>query len=149
MRDSDFTISRQIFWLLILAIPIATIARTVVYEEIFREPREWCKNRSQTCSSLFQRKFFYLFTCEYCFSHYVTVLVLAITRFHLLFPDWRGYIVAGFALVWIANIYMSAYGRLRLDIQHERVDIAADEKALEESKRRAARPQEVSAVPRR
>ena len=55
MRDSDFTIPRQIFWLLILAIPIATVARTVVYEEIFREPREWCKHKSQTCATLFQR----------------------------------------------------------------------------------------------
>jgi hypothetical protein len=43
---------------------------------------------------------------------------------------------------------MSAYGRLRLDIQHERVDIAADEKALEESKK-PAMPREVSSVARR
>lgn len=38
---------RQIVGLFILAIPIASIARTVVFEEIFREPREWCVNRSK------------------------------------------------------------------------------------------------------
>ena len=138
----------QLFSLFILALPVASIAWTITHEDLFRELRTMCTNRTKSCHSLAARKFFYLFTCEYCFSHYVTLLVLAITRFHLLFPDWRGYVVAGFALVWIANIYMSAYGRLRLDIQHERVDIAADEKALEESKRRAG-PREVSAGPRR
>jgi hypothetical protein len=142
-------VSYQLFSLFILALPVASIAWTITHEDLFRELRTMCVDRSQSCRSLAARKFFYLLTCEYCFSHYVTILVLGITRFHLLFPDWRGYVVAGFALVWIANIYMSAYGRLRLDIQHERVDIAADEKALEESKRRAAGPREVSAVPRR
>ena len=131
MRDTDFTISRQIFWLLILAIPIATVARTVVYEEIFREPREWCKNRSQTCASLFQRKFFYLFTCEYCFSHYVTIGMLALTGFTMVFSDWRGYLIAGFSLVWIANLYMSLFGRLRLAITSERQEIAVVEKMVQ------------------
>jgi len=142
-------VSYQLFTLCVLALPVASIAWTLTHEDLFRELRTMCTNRSKSCQSLAARKFFYLFTCEYCFSHYVTLLVLAITRFHLLFPDWRGYVVAGFALVWVANIYMSAYGRLRLDIQHERVDIAADEKALEESKGRPAMPREVSAVRRR
>jgi hypothetical protein len=142
-------VSYQLFTLFVLALPVASIAWTFTHEDLFRELRTMCADRSKSCRSLAARKFFYLFTCEYCFSHYVTIVVLAITRFHLLFPDWRGYVVAGFALVWIANIYMSAYGRLRLDIQHERVDIASDEKALEESKRRAAMPREVAAVPRR
>jgi hypothetical protein len=30
-----------------------------------------------------------LFTCEYCFSHYVTVFFLLITRYNLLYADWR------------------------------------------------------------
>jgi hypothetical protein len=131
MRDSDFTLSRQVFWLLILAIPIATVARTVVYEEIFREPREWCKNKSQTCSSLFQRKFFYLFTCEYCFSHYVTIFFIALTNFRLLINDWRGYVIAFFALVLVANMYMNLYARLRVDITSEKKDIERKEKEIE------------------
>jgi hypothetical protein len=113
----------QFFRLLLLAIPIASIAWTVTHEEVFREPREYCKKKSESCRGLLQRKFFYLFTCEYCFSHYVTAFFLVITRFQLLYPDWRGYLVSLFALVWISNIYMGVFAHLRLDIHHERIEI--------------------------
>ena len=113
----------QIAWLFILAVPIACIAWTVTHEEVLREPREYCAKKSESCRRLLQRKFFYLFTCEYCFSHYVALFFLIITRYKLLYTDWRGYLIAGFALVWIANQYMSLYGRLRLDIKRERVEI--------------------------
>ena len=113
----------QIAWLFILAVPIASIAWTVTHEEVFREPRDYCARKSQSCRRLLERKFFYLFTCEYCFSHYVAIFFLIITRYKLLYTDWRGYLIAGFALVWIANQYMSLYGRLRLDIKRERVEI--------------------------
>ena len=131
MTNADFTIPRQVFWLLMLAIPIATVARTVVYEEIFREPREWCKRKSQTCDSLLKRKFFYLFTCEYCFSHYITILFIALTNFRLLMDDWRGYVIAFFALVLVANMYMNLYARLRVDITSEKKDIERKEKEIE------------------
>lgn len=121
----------QLFSLILLAIPIACVAWTVTHEEIFREPRDWCARNSKDCNRLISRKFFYLFTCEYCFSHYVTILFLFITRFHLLYADWRGYLVGGFALVWTANVYMGAFGRLRLEIKHERVVIAEEEQKLE------------------
>jgi hypothetical protein len=97
---------------------------------MFREPREWCVRRSRTCRTLLQRKFFYALTCEYCFSHYVAVAILVVTRYQLVYTDWRGYLVSFFALVWVANVYMGLYGRLRLDIKHERVEIEADERAL-------------------
>ena len=112
----------QIITLFLLAIPIACIAWTVTHEEIFREPREFCVKKSQGCRRWYERKFFYLFTCEYCFSHYVTLLFLLITRYQLLYDDWRGYLVGGFALVWIANQYMSLYNRLRLDIKGEKIE---------------------------
>ena len=76
-----------------------------------------------------QRKFFYLFTCEYCFSHYVAAFFIALTGFRLLLNDWRGLLIAWFALVWVANLYMSLFGRLRLDIKRERVEIQAEEAA--------------------
>ena|ERR1044072_4975212 len=117
------TLGLQIIWLFVLAIPIACIAWTVTHEEVFREPRQYCAEKSEKCAKLYQRKFFYLFTCEYCFSHYVSAFFLVITRYKLLYQDWRGYLIAGFALVWIANQYMSLYGRLRLDIKRERVEI--------------------------
>src|SRR3954468_6116478 len=127
------SIGQQLAFLLILGLPIASIAWTVTHEEVFREPREYCADRSKNCDGLLQRKFFYLFTCEYCFSHYVTVLFLIITRFKLLFEDWRGYLISGFALVWVANIYMNLYARIRLDIKRERVEIAVQEKTMNES----------------
>jgi len=109
-------------WLFVLAIPIACVAWTVTHEEVFREPREYCKQRSDTCRSLLQRKFFYLFTCEYCFSHYITAFFLIITRYKLLYEDWRGYLISFFALVWVANIYMSIHGRVRVDLKVERFE---------------------------
>ncbi len=117
----------QIVALFVLALPIASIAWTVTHEEVFREIRDWCGARSRDCPRLAYRKFFYLFTCEYCFSHWVTALFLLITHFTLLYTGWRGYLVAGFALVWVANIYMSLFGRLRLDIREERAEIAVKE----------------------
>ena len=76
---------------------------------------------------MLSRKFFYVLTCEYCFSHYVTAVVLYVTGYTLLFDDWRGFFVAGFSLVWVANVYTSLFGRLRLEIREERLDIAAAE----------------------
>ena len=121
------TLSRQLALLLILPIPIASIVWTITHEDLLREPRDWCIAKSKSCRRLYARKFFYLFTCEYCFSHYVAAFFLFLTRFHLLFDDWRGYVVAGFSLVWLANVYMSFFGRLRLEIREEQVQIAAVE----------------------
>ena len=118
--DSLFT---QILWLLILAIPISSIAWTVTHEDLFEEPREYCKRQSQSARALWQRKFFYLFTCEYCFSHYVAAFFLIVTHFRLLYPDWRGYLTSFFALVWIANVYMAVLANLRLENRHERIEI--------------------------
>lgn len=121
----------QILWLFILAIPIACVAWTVTHEEVFREPRQFCVNRSQNSKTLATRKFFYLFTCEYCFSHYVTILFLIITQYKLLFDDWRGYVIAGFALVWVANVYMSLYAFIRVDIKKERIITKIEEKKMQ------------------
>ncbi|HSF88486.1 MAG TPA: hypothetical protein VLA46_03660, partial [Saprospiraceae bacterium] len=96
-------ISTQVAWLFLLAVPIASIAWTVTHEELFREPREYCVRKSKTSMTILVRKFFYLFTCEYCFSHYVTIGALFLTGYKLLLDDWRGYVISGFALVWMAN----------------------------------------------
>ena len=120
----------QLVWLLVLALPIATVAWTVTHEEIFREIRERCERASSKCRSLAARKFFYIFTCEYCFSHYVTMAVLAVTGYRLLLDDWRGVVIAFFSLVGVANTYLSLFGRLRIDIKHERVEIAVKEEQL-------------------
>ena len=123
-------IGDQVLLLFLFAIPVACVSWTVTHEELFREPREWLTARSNSGKTIASRKFFYVFTCEYCFSHYVTIAMLIMTRFTLVFADWRGYVIAGFSLVWIANLYMSLFGRLRLAITSERQDIAVVEKMV-------------------
>jgi hypothetical protein len=123
-------LSYQIAYLLVIGLPVACAAWTVTHEEVFREPREFCREKSQTCRPVVTRKFFYLFTCEYCFSHYVAGFFLFVTRFQLLYAGWRGYLIAWFALVWVANLYMSSFNRLRLEIKHENVVIAADQEKV-------------------
>ncbi|HVG35596.1 MAG TPA: hypothetical protein VM911_21275 [Pyrinomonadaceae bacterium] len=141
-------LATQIVWLFVLAVPIACIAWTVTHEEVFREPREYCANRSKNCRRLIERKFFYLFTCEYCFSHYVTALFLWLTGYKLLFSDWRGYLIGGFALVWVANQYMSIYNRLRLDIKSERVEIETKEVVRDQVKNGSDQQQAEKAINR-
>jgi uncharacterized membrane protein YccF (DUF307 family) len=119
------SLAQQVSVLFLLAIPTACVAWTLTHEAILHEAREYCRIQSEKASSLLRRKFFYIFTCEYCLSHYVAAVILAITRFKLVYADWRGYVISLFSLVWIANQYMSIYNRLRLDIKHEHIAINA------------------------
>ena len=124
----------QILWLFILAIPVACIAWTVTHEEIFREPREFCVSCSKDAKTILRRKIAYVFTCEYCFSHYVTLFILFISGYKLFIDDWRGYVIAGFSIVWIANIYMSLYGLVRGFIKIEKIEASINEQELNASK---------------
>lgn len=109
----------EIYTLVLLSIVVASISWTVTQEHIFEEPREAAKRRSQRSSNIFVRKFFYVFSCEYCFSHWVSLIVLLVAQFPLLIDDWRGYLISFFTLPWIANFWMSLYRRLRVEIKHE------------------------------
>lgn len=108
--------------LLLIALPVACIAWTVTHEEIFREPREYCIDKSKSCNSIYERKFFYLFTCEYCFSHYVALFFVLMTGYQLIYDDWTGYVLAFFAIVWIANLYMTIFGILRQMLKVEKLE---------------------------
>src|ERR1700681_3487105 len=122
----------QLVWLFVLAVPIACVAWTVTHEEVFKEPRDYCAKRSQRARSLAGRKFFYLFTCEYCLSHYVTIFFLIVTRYRLLLDDWRGYLIAFFALVAIANVYISAFSRLRQEVKSQSLEATIKEETLKD-----------------
>lgn len=124
-------LAHQYAALFLLALPVACVSWTVTHEEVFREPREFCKEKAEKCRPVAIRKFFYLFTCEYCFSHYVAAFFLLVTRFTLLYDGWRGYLISWFALVWVANIYMSVFNRLRLEIKQTNVSIATDQAVKE------------------
>lgn len=137
-------LSTQIIWLFVLALPVACVAWTITHEEIFIEPRNYCIKRSKEASSLFVRKCFYLFTCEYCFSHYVTALFLVLTHFTLLMTGWKGYIIAGFAVVWVANCYMNLFNLLRQAIKEEKTRINLEEEVLRKEKKSVKTPGNIS-----
>lgn len=128
------SLTYQVAYLFFLAIPIACIAWTVTHEEVFKEPRKYCENKAKNSKTLLKRKFFYLFTCEYCFSHYIVLIFLFITKYQLLYDGWRGYLIAFFSLVWIANIYMSLFGFVRVGMKKEGVEAKIKEVELEECK---------------
>ena len=127
MPIADSSLSVQLVWMFVLAAPVACVAWTVTHEDVFAEVRDWCVRRSQTCRRAYARKFFYLFTCEYCFSHYVAAGAIGLTGFRLLLSGWVGALIAWLAVVWVANLYMSLFVRLRLDIKRERVEINMEE----------------------
>lgn len=56
--------------------------------------------------------------------------MLIITRATLLYDDWRGYVIAGFSLVWIANVYMSLYNLIRIDLKKQQIIAKKEEKDL-------------------
>jgi hypothetical protein len=88
--------------------------------------------KSVAVHNLCQEKFFYLFTCEYCFSHYISIIFLIITKFQLLYDDWQGYLLAFFSLVWIANWYMSLFGYMRQSLKAEKIEAKMKDENLKE-----------------
>ncbi len=126
------SISTQLAWLFIMAIPVACISWTVTHEEVFREPRDYCIKNYQSAKKIYVRKFFYLFTCEYCFSHYIAAIFIYFTDFQLLLLGWKGYIIAGFALIFVANGYMSIFALIRQAIKKEKTEIKVMEKKVED-----------------
>ncbi len=53
------------------------------------------------------------------------------TPLHRLRPDWRGYVIPFFALVAIANGYMSGYNRMRVELREEKAQADVEQKVLE------------------
>jgi len=127
-------IANQAQHLFFLAIPVACIAWTVTHEQLFAELNQVCVDKSKKSKTLAAKKFFYLFTCEYCFSHYISAFFLIITGFRLFFDDWRGYLISGFSLVWVANFYMTIFGLLRQGLKKERIEATLKEEELKEIK---------------
>jgi hypothetical protein len=115
----------QLFAVFILSLAVASVSWTVTQEEIFREFRDYCEKKSEASKNLMGKKFFYLFICEYCFSHWVGLVFIVLSGFALLFNDWRGRIIAFFVIPWVSNQFLSLYRRLRVDIKHEK--LLADE----------------------
>jgi len=56
--------------------------------------------------------------------------MLLITDYQLLYSDWRGYLVGGFSLVWISNIYMSLFALIRVDLKKVKIEATTKEEEL-------------------
>lgn len=127
----------QIYFLTGLSLVTASVSWTITQEEIFREPREYCARLSREANSIVTRKFFYIFTCEYCFSHWVCLFLLFLTNFRFLYDDLRGSLLAFFVIPWLANQWMSLYRRLRVEIKHESILAAKAKDEKPDSKDKA------------
>jgi small-conductance mechanosensitive channel len=124
----------QLIWLAVMGLVVACLAWTVTHEEIAREAREYCQRRAREDSRPWVRKSFYVFTCEYCLSHWLALGVVALTGFRMLLDDWRGYLVSIVATVAVANFYMSAFGRLRQEVKSESLEAKRKEQVIERSR---------------
>lgn len=49
-----------------------------------------------------------------------------------MYDGWRGYLIAGFSMVWIANVYMSIYNLIRIDLKKNKLIAKKEEQSLEE-----------------
>jgi hypothetical protein len=57
-----------------------------------------------------------------------------LTGYKLLMDNWTGYLIADFALVYVANAYMSLFGLIRQDIVKEKTEIKIVEITSEKPK---------------
>ncbi len=115
----------QLLFAALLALPVACVSWTVSNEEVFRDLRDWLDKVSQRSRNLLIKKACYLPTCHYCLSHWITAMFLLLTGFTFLLNDWRGYILSEFAVVMIANVYLTLYSLLRVSLRRCRAQ--ADE----------------------
>jgi len=53
--------------------------------------------------------------------------MLCLTGYKLLLDDWRGYVIAGFALVFVANVYMSLFALIRIDLKKIKIEANKEE----------------------
>ncbi|HEX7446056.1 MAG TPA: hypothetical protein VF306_00845 [Pirellulales bacterium] len=122
----------MLFWF--LAAPVAILVRAFTTEEIGREPREYCSQR-QACyrdrrgadCSLVDRawcfvlqKLFYMPTCDFCLSFWVSLAVVWLAEYQIFFSDWRGSALACFVVMGVANLYLALFALLRVDMRKER-----------------------------
>ena len=127
-RLAAMGVSTQLVWLFVLGAPVACLAWTVTHEDVFADARRFCMDRSRHGRSVARAEILLpVHLRGTCFSHYVALAGVLLIDLRLLVPGWRGTLLAWFATVWVANIYMGLFARLRLDIKRERVEITQEE----------------------
>jgi hypothetical protein len=123
----------------LVAIPVACVSWTIAKEELFREFREWCKANGLACEKIKNRigrfimvKLNYLPRCYYCTSFYVCEVFILLTGVKFVSPGWQGAVCAWFAVVFIAQVYLTLFNLLRVALRHYQAvaDIAEHNRAL-------------------
>lgn len=137
-NNEDKRVAERLFELVILTLVVACITWTLAHEEVVREPREWLIEKSKTATRWWTRKFFFMWTCEFCLSYYVAAAVILIMDFRLITDDWRGIAAALLATTALANAAMSAFARLRVELGTERVVLDRAKHASDAAPKNAA-----------
>ena len=114
---------------------VAFVAWVVTKEEIFRGFREGCaKLKEGKCGwrKWVCEKLAYLPTCYFCFSCWVSAVVMVIYPIKVEADDWRGYLFAYAEVVLVANIYLVLFNILRAILRwiQAKADGAEAEKRL-------------------
>jgi hypothetical protein len=120
----------QVLLLFLLAIPVACASWTITHEEIFKELHEFCLHHSQSCKRIYQQ----ILLCvdvRILPESLCDAALLIITEYRLVYDSWRGYLMADLSIVWIANFYMAIFGRLRLELKSQKLEIAEGERRAE------------------
>lgn len=131
-------LSTQVIWLVLLGMPVACVSWTWTHEAINQELRDFLVKKSERSHALLTRKMCYALTCDYCFSHYVTILVLLLTGFKMLSESFTGYIVAWLSIVWVANLYLTMMAILRTRLKFLRQACEAREQSEADGRECAA-----------
>ena len=83
--------------LLALALAVASISFTVTETKLFKPYREWATKKAPIFGSLF--------SCGYCFGHWVAALLVVIYRPRLFNFYWLlDYIITGLVIAWLAGL---------------------------------------------
>jgi hypothetical protein len=135
----------MLYWF--LAAPVAIIVRACTTEEVFRQPREFCAARHRQYGDLLRRrdsasmaerarlfvleKACYVPTCDFCLSFWLSLVVVWIADYALFFEGWRGFALATFVVMGVANVYLSVFSHLRVDLRKQRATAEKIEKLPE------------------
>lgn len=121
----------NLYALLLYALVVAVISRTVTQEEIFREVKEYAKDiATDPARGWWKRKLFYPLTCQYCFSHWVAAVLVLVSGYDVTLAESMtlfSFVFSVLVLVGVANLMLVLYELITLKIQHQRRDTVLSE----------------------
>lgn len=114
--------SATFYPLMIYALVVAVIARTVTQEEVFRELQEYARRPRRKLT----QKLLYPLTCQYCFSHWVAAALVLVTGYDVTQAQTttlKGFVLSVFVLVAVANAFLILYETATVKVRRQRAEI--------------------------